>query len=116
MKSILVIASLVSLSAFTPSAMADAGGSCHFHGQKPATEPVVVDCANQRRAALIKAGKLESSWQKVPLHKLELVEGKKGKEWKVSFNNPDASDPSRRTLYIFFSHPGNFIAANFTGR
>jgi hypothetical protein len=27
-----------------------------------------------------------------------------------------ATDASKQTLYIFFSQPGNFIAANFTGK
>jgi len=116
MKSILLSAALLALPAFSPVALADVGGSCHFHGKKPATEAVVTDCANQRRAALVKSGKLESSWQAAKLEKLELVDGKKGKEWKVAFSNPAATDKSKQTLYIFFSHPGNFIAANFTGQ
>ena len=73
-------------------------------------------CADQRKATLVKAGKLESSWQSAKLGTLELVDGKKGKEWKVSFSNPAASDKTKQTLYVFFSHPGNFIAANFTGQ
>lgn len=116
MKTILLTAALLALPAFGPTALADVGGSCHFHGSKPATEAVVTDCANQRRAALVKSGKLESSWQAAKLEKLELVDGKKGKEWKVSFSNPAASDKEKQTLFIFFSHPGNFIAANFTGK
>lgn len=116
MKSLLLSVALLALPAFSPVALADVGGSCHFHGKKPATEAVVTDCANQRRAALVKDGKLEPSWQGAKLAKLEVVEGKKGKEWKVAFSNPAATDPSKQTLYIFFSHPGNFIAANFTGQ
>ncbi len=116
MKTIILTAALVALPAFSPIALADVGGSCHFHGSKPATEAVVTDCANQRRAALVKSGKLESSWQAARQEKLELVDGKKGKEWKVSFSNPAASDKEKQTLFIFFSHTGNFIAANFTGR
>lgn len=116
MKSTILSLALLALPAVSPLALADVGGSCHFHGKKPATESVVTDCANQRRAALVKSGKLESSWQGARLEKLELVDGKKGKEWKVAFTNPAATDKSRQTLYIFFSHPGNFIAANFTGQ
>lgn len=116
MKSILLSVALLALPAFSPVALADVGVSCHFHGKKPATEAVVTDCANQRRAALVKNGKLDSSWQAAKLEKLELVDGKKGKEWKVAFSNPAATDKSKQTLYIFFSHPGNFIAANFTGQ
>jgi hypothetical protein len=99
-----------------PAVLADVGGSCHFHGNKPASEAVVTSCGKQRKAALVKAGKLEASWQGAKLDKAELVDGKKGKEWKLSFQNPAAADASKQTLYLFFSQPGNFIAANFTGR
>lgn len=99
-----------------PVALADAGGSCHFHGHKPASEAVVADCADKRKAALVQAGKLEASWQSVGPGRAELVDGKKGKEWKLTFTNPAATDPAKRTLYLFFSQPGNFIAANHSGR
>lgn len=116
MKSLILAASLLALLPFSPSAMADQGSSCHFHGKKPATEAVVTDCANQRRSALVKNGKLDASWQSAKLEKLELIDGKKGKEWKALFTNPAATDKTKQNLYIFFSHPGNFIAANFTGQ
>ncbi|MDP3227981.1 MAG: DUF6488 family protein [Acidovorax sp.] len=116
MKTIILTATLAALQFFSPVAFADKGGSCHFHGKAPATEAVVTDCANQRRAALVKAGKLESSWQSAKLGTLELVDGKKGKEWKATFTNPAATDKTKQSLYVFFSHPGNFIAANFTGQ
>jgi Family of unknown function (DUF6488) len=99
-----------------PAALADVGGSCHFHGNKPATEAVVTRCADQRKAALVKAGKLDASWQAVKLDKAERVDGKKGKEWKLSFKNPAATDAAKQTIYLFFSLPGNFIAANYTGQ
>jgi len=116
MKALILSASLVALPSFSPIAWADVGSGCHFHGKKPATEAVVTDCANQRRTALVKSGKLENSWQNARIEKVELVEGKKGKEWKVLFTNPAATDPSKQSLYVFFSHPGNFIAANFNGQ
>jgi hypothetical protein len=114
---VLASALIASLFTFTaPVALADKGGSCHFHGSKPATEAVVTDCAQQRKAALVKAGKLDASWQSAALEKAELVDGKKGKEWKLTFQNPAAPDAAKRTLYVFFSQPGNFIAANHTGQ
>lgn len=116
MKTIFTAAALLASLFTAPAALADKGSSCHFHGSKPATEAVVSDCAQQRKAALIKAGKLEATWQTAPQDKAELVDGKKGKEWKVSFKNPAAADAAKQTLYIFFSQPGNFIAANHTGK
>lgn len=116
MKTIFTAAALLASLFTAPAALADKGSNCHFHGSKPATEAVVSDCAQQRKAALVKAGKLDASWQAVPQAKAELVDGKKGKEWKVSFNNPAAADAAKQTLYIFFSQPGNYIAANHTGQ
>lgn len=116
MKAFILTAALLSLQSFSPVALADKGGSCHFHGKTPASEGVVTDCASQRRDALVKGGKLDSSWQSATLGKLEIVDGKKGKEWKATFTNSAAADKTKQNLYVFFSHTGNFIAANFTGQ
>lgn len=116
MKSLVVAATLVALQSFSPAVLASEGSGCHFHGSKPATEAVVTDCATQQRNALVKGGKIEASWQNAKLDKLELVDGKKGKEWKAVFTNPAATDKTKQNLYVFFSHPGNFIAVNFTGQ
>lgn len=116
MKTLIATVTLVSSLVFAPQAMAGEGGSCHFHGNTPVSEDVVKDCAEQRRAALVKTGKLDASWTAAKQEAVELVEGKKGKEWKVRYSNPAAADKAKQTLFIFFSHSGNFIAANFTGQ
>lgn len=116
MKTLIAASALLASLFAAPAALADVGGSCHFHGNKPATEAVVTDCAGKRKAALVKAGKLDASWQAAAFDKAELVDGKKGKEWKVVFQNPAAPDAAKRSLYLFFSQPGNFIAANHTGQ
>jgi Family of unknown function (DUF6488) len=116
MKTLVTVSALVITLFTAPAALADAGGSCHFHGSKPATEAVITDCANQRKASLVKTGKIDASWQAVKHDKLELIDGKKGKEWKVTFRNPAVTDAAKQTLYIFFSQPGNFIVANHTGQ
>ncbi|MDP3424634.1 MAG: DUF6488 family protein [Burkholderiaceae bacterium] len=116
MKNLIAMSALVSTLVFAPQAMAGEGGSCHFHGSKPATEGMVKDCAEQRRATLVKGGKLDASWTSARQEPIELVDGKKGKEWKVRYSNPAVADKTKQTLFIFFSHSGNFIAANFTGQ
>lgn len=97
-------------------AWADPGGSCHFHGSKAATPETVTGCATQRKAQLIKQGKLEASWESAKPSAPVQADGKKGKEWKLTFQNPAAADKGKQTLYMFFTLPGNFIAANFTGQ
>ena len=101
---------------WAPTTWADPGGSCHFHGKKPATEATVSGCAAQRKDALVKSGKLDTSWSAVKQDKIESVDGKKGKEWKVTFKDTAAKDKSKETLYMFFTPVGNFIASNFTGQ
>jgi len=105
----------VSLAAAMPAIAAE-GGSCHFHGSKLTTEAIVTACANGRRDALVSSGKLDKAWQTVKHEKIEIVDGKKGKEWKVTFKDPTAKDAAKQSLYLFFTPPGNFIAANFTGQ
>jgi hypothetical protein len=106
---------LIPMLALQP-ALADKGGSCHFHGNKPAAEATVSGCAQERKASLLKGGKLDPSWQAVAPNRIEMVDGKKGKEWKVTFKHPTPADKSKETLYMFFTASGNFIAANFTGQ
>ena len=112
-------ASIVILSSalFTTSAaFAGGGGNCHFHGNMPAKEAVVVGCATGEKDALAASGKIESSWKSVKLDKAETVEGKSMKEWKLTFKNPAAKDAAKQNLYMFFTLQGNFIGANFTGQ
>ena len=116
MKYIIAAATIASGFTFAAPAMAAEGSSCHFHGNKPTTDTVVVGCANQRKDALVGSGKLDKGWQAIKSEKAELIDGKKGKEWLVTFKNPDARDKAQETLYMFFTLAGNFIAANFTGK
>lgn len=97
-------------------AMAGESSNCHFHGKKVATEETVSNCAAERKEILIMDGKIDPSWEMVEQEKIELVNGKKGKEWLVTFVNPAATDKAKGKLYLFFTAPGNFIAANFTGK
>lgn len=99
------------------AAHAGADASCHFHGSKPAAETAVLQCATQYKDKLVEGGKLEKSWQAVSkVEKMEQLDGKRGKEWKLSFKNPAATDKTKDTLFLFYSLPGNFIAANHTGQ
>lgn len=116
MKNLISVAALVATLSFAAHALAGEGGSCHFHGNASAKETVVVGCATKQKDALVKKGKLDPTWQAVPLDKAEQVEGKSNKEWKLTFKNAAATDKTKDTLYMFYTLPGNFIAANFTGK
>lgn len=116
MKTYISLATLAAVISFasTPARSASEG-SCHFHGNTPASEQAAVACADKRKDALIASGKLPKSWQGIKVDKATLVDGKKGKEWRVVFKDPAATDKTKETLYIILTAPGNFVAANYTG-
>ena len=116
MKKSIFTALTLTTALWTPVVLASPGGSCHFHGNKPAAEATVSGCAAQRKDALVKGGKLDAAWSAIKQDKIELVDGKKGQEWKVTFKDTAAKDKSKETLYMFFTPAGNFIASNFTGQ
>ena len=91
-------------------------GNCHFHGKAIATAATVTACADERKASLLEAGKLEASWQSVAPPSVALGPGPKGEEWLVVYDNPKASDPGKRRLFMFFTPQGNFVAANHSGQ
>ena len=69
-----------------------------------------------RGDSLVKSGKLENSWSKVEHSKMEQIDGSKGKEWKLTYQNAAATDKSKQNLYMFYALAGHFIAANHTGK
>ena len=116
MKTSAIAIAFAALLSFGAPAFADRGSSCHFHGSTPAKEETVLTCAAQRKDALVASGKLDASWKAVKHEKVEQVDGKNGKEWKVTFKNPAAADKDKQSLYVFLSAPGNVLAANHTGK
>ena len=116
MKNLLRITTFTAALIFSSVTVAGDDSSCHFHGNKIATEETITNCAVERKERLITQGKIEPSWKTIEPGKPELVEGKKGKEWLITFIDPAVTDKTKEKLYMFFTAPGNFIAANFTGK
>jgi Family of unknown function (DUF6488) len=96
--------------------LASGDSECHFHGKKAAEESTVVMCSEKHKERLVKKGTIASSWSGIKHSSVEQVDGKKGKEWKLTYNDPAATDKSKSTLYMFFAQNGNFLASNFTGK
>ena len=116
MKTLFTTFGLTIAAALASPAMAGPGDGCHFHGSKPAAESVVIKCADQRKERLVKGGKLEASWATVKHESISMIDGQKGKEWRVAYKNPGATDKAKASLFMFFTPVGNFIAANHTGQ
>lgn len=115
MKKICTAILFAAASAMAPAAFASGASDCHFHGKSPASQETVTSCSVKRQAQLIESGKLEKSWLNIKPGMPEQVDGKRGKEWKVTFADPAAADKAKSNLYMFFTLQGNFIAANFSG-
>ena len=116
MKKFIYLLAFIATITFAPAAIAGGDGGCHFHGDTPIKEPILVDCASKHKDNLIKKGKIDASWGGVKLDKSEMVDGKKTKEWKLTFKNPTEKDAGKQTLYMFYSLTGNLIGSNFTGK
>ncbi|VAW85345.1 hypothetical protein MNBD_GAMMA18-1222 [hydrothermal vent metagenome] len=85
----------------------------HSHGEissEKATEKALAKVQQ-----LVNKGKVEASWAEVKASHVEQKTYGKGPEWVVTFNNSKATDESKRSLYLFFSLSGHYIAANHTG-
>lgn len=102
--------------AFAAPSFAGADSDCHFHGKTPATKDTVSGCAVKYQQVLLENGKLDKSWSAIKPADVEQIDGKKGKEWKVTFKNPGVADKTKDTLYMFYTLQGNRIAVNFTGK
>lgn len=88
-------------------------GSTHSHD--PISEETAVRIAKKKIAQLVEAGKIEASWSQAALIKAEQKDFGKGLEWVVSFQNDKATDPDKRTIYVFYNKYGRYLATNFTG-
>ena len=116
MKNVLTGICFVTFLGLSTAALAGPGDGCHFHGSKPAAESIVIKCADQRKESLVKSGKLDGSWGPIKHESIGMIDGKKGKEWRVVYSNEAAADKAKTKLYMFFTPVGNFIAANHTGQ
>lgn len=102
---------------FASPAMAGSGhdhGHGHSHG--PVNEHTVANKATKKVKSLATAGKIDSSWAGIKPSSLEQKTYSGQKEWVITFNNDKVKDKSKKTLYLFYSLDGNYIAANYTGQ
>lgn len=90
-------------------------GHEHGHSHGPVSSNVAAKKATKKLAQLVKAGKIDASWKSIKPASVEQKEYAKGPEWVIIFNNEKLSDSSKKTLYMFFSLDGRYIAANYTG-
>jgi hypothetical protein len=92
-------------------------GTGHDHGAP--REPVNQQQAEQTASQIVKTfvgkGIIEKSWSSTTVEKAEQKQFGDSMEWVVSYKNEAATDPEKRTLYIFMTLSGEYLAANYTG-
>jgi len=106
---------------FSPLALAGSGhdhGHDHGHGHshEPVNQQQAEANASRVVATLVQRGVIEESWKGVAVKRAEQKEFGGRMEWVVSYNNDAVSEPEKRTLYIFLSLAGEYIAANYSGK
>ncbi|MCU7839810.1 MAG: hypothetical protein KZQ94_10600 [Candidatus Thiodiazotropha sp. (ex Troendleina suluensis)] len=107
-KMVMLIVMAMSLMSFSVLA-----GSGHSHA--PVDKEKASILATRIVSSLANRDVIEKSWQTVEITEIEVKAFKGGKEWVATFNNPSISDPEKRTLYVFLTLSGEYLAANYTG-
>ena len=91
-------------------------GHSHGHAHETLSEASAQEQASKKIPDLIANGKLDKNWEAAKPTKSYKKTFSKGDEWVVEVENPAVTDPSKKTLYLFFSLDGHYVAANFTGK
>lgn len=95
-------------------------GSGHDHGHSHSTAPVNQATAKANAleivASLVKRNKLDNSWGSITASSVEKKTFGDHSEWLAIFVNDKITDSAKRTLYIFLSLDGAYIAANHSGK
>ena len=94
----------------------DGGHSNHGHSDGPISAEKAKTRATSTMQSLVKKGVISKSWHSVKAAKAEKKTFAKAEEWVVSFKNDKIKDKSKKTLYIFYSLNGHYIAANYSGK
>lgn len=91
------------------------------HGAKPGVKVKKVTEAEAKQKALAEVknlvgdGKIDKAWtDKKPVKAYKKKWGDET-EWAVTFEDPKAADPTRKTLYIFVSEEDYYVTYNYTG-
>lgn len=94
------------------------------HGEKPKPGEKQVKKVTEAEAKkkalaevqnLISGGKIDKAWgDKKPVKAFKKKWGEEI-EWAVTFEDPKAADPTRKTLFIFVSEEDRYVTYNYTG-
>lgn len=107
----LIVTAVFGLTLISAAAFAGAG-----HSHAPVSKEVAAGMAEEKRDQLVQSGKLDKVWSGVAVSSTEQKTFAKGPEWVITFRNNAVADPAKRTLYLFYSLDGHYLASNFLGK
>lgn len=90
------------------------GGHSQLHGLVSSEE--VITKASEKVNQLAEAGRIDVSWSGIKTTHSEQKSYAAGTEWVIVFKNAKLKEPTKQTLYLFFSLDGHYIAANYSGK
>jgi len=111
MKALILLSALV-LS--TPTFAGPGGGHSHSHAVPAISKEKTQEIGKFHVSRLVKAGKLEKSWNEAAYDKSEKKVFSGNEEWVVTFTNENSS--KEKKLFVFLKVSGEFVAANFSGK
>ncbi|MDE1460875.1 DUF6488 family protein [Spartinivicinus poritis] len=82
----------------------------------PISETQVSERAEAVKQQLISSKQVAESWKNVKNGSISQQDAQGGKLWVVKYDNPQATDPANKSLYVFIDELGNIITANYTGK
>ena len=111
MKNLVTIILFTSLLFASP---AMAGGN-HSHSTEPVSSEEAASKASGVITKLADAQKIDATWAGTKVEGVEQKTFAQGPEWVITFKNGKVKDPTKQTLYMFFTLSGDYLGANYTG-
>lgn len=105
----------VAITLLSGASLAGAGHD-HGHSHEPVNQQQAEQAATRVVSTLAERGVIDKSWTTSQVDRSERKTFGGQPEWVVSYKNDAVSDPEKRTLYIFLTPAGEYIAANYTGK
>ncbi len=96
------------------SAQAAGGHDDHGHGHGVELNKGQIQAkASGLVAKIVEKGQLDPSWKQIKPQKAKET---RNHTWLVTFVNPEIKESDKKTLYMFLTLSGEYLAANFTGK
>ncbi|MDO9266605.1 MAG: DUF6488 family protein [Sulfurimonas sp.] len=98
------------------------GGAGHDHGHDHSSSKTKINEAKAKEIAIRQLknytldGKLDKSWDNVPIESAKQRTYQSVPEWVVTFKNQKELNKEKQTLYVFVNQYGDMAGANFTGQ